>query len=72
MRRLGGDAERALRHPVLAPVDPGSVDAVLAALAGYFFSRSVTPEPDGMAGIRAFQRVQGGVALDWIAARARA
>ncbi|MGT2425875.1 hypothetical protein [Amnibacterium kyonggiense] len=71
VRRLGGDAERALRHPVLAAVDPGAVDAVLAALAGYFVRRSLTPEPEGMAGVRAFQRLQGGVAIDWIADRSR-
>ncbi|GAA2751281.1 phosphotransferase [Amnibacterium kyonggiense] len=69
VRRLGGDADRALRHPVLAGVDPHGIDAVLAALAGYFLHRSLSPEPEGMAGIRAFQRLQGGVALDWIAER---
>ncbi|MFD1722246.1 hypothetical protein [Amnibacterium endophyticum] len=70
VRRVGGDAERALRHPVLARVDPGAVDAVLAALAGYFFRASLRPEAEGMRGIRAFQRVQGEAALDWLAARA--
>lgn len=69
-RRQGGDADRALRHPVLAGVDPAAVDAVLAALAGYFFRASLRPEVPGMAGIRAFQRVEGEEALDWIAQRA--
>jgi aminoglycoside phosphotransferase (APT) family kinase protein len=71
VRRLGGDADRALAHPVLVAVDPLAVDAALAALAGYFVRRSLQPEPVGMAGIRAFQRLQGGIALDWIAERAR-
>lgn len=71
VRRQGGDADRALRHPVLAGVDRRAVDAVLAALAGYFVRRSLAPEPEGMAGIRAFQRLQGGIALDWIAERSR-
>ncbi|MGN6445296.1 phosphotransferase [Amnibacterium sp.] len=67
VRRVGGDVH--LRHAVLVDVPPASIDAVLAALAGYFFSAALRPEPPTMAGIRAFQRVEGEAAVDWLRAR---
>jgi aminoglycoside phosphotransferase (APT) family kinase protein len=64
------DADRMLReHPLLESVDPESVDAVLARLAGMFLARSVLPSPPNMPTLRAFQEREGIAALVWLRAR---
>jgi thiamine kinase-like enzyme len=45
------------------------LDAVVAALAGYFVEHALRPPPPGLPTVRAFQAAQGRVALDWLRAR---
>jgi hypothetical protein len=49
--------------------DPDTVDAVIAALAGYFTQRSHLPPPPGLPTLRAFQAAQGEIARRWLARR---
>ena len=66
----GGDADRCWqRCPAASSVDAGQVNAVLAALAGYFTSHSLLPSPPGLPRLRAFQRAQGDAALGWLRSR---
>ena len=66
----GGDADRCWqRYPAARDADADCVNAVLAALAGYFTSHSLLPPPPGLPRLRAFQRAQGEVAVDWLASR---
>lgn len=53
-------------HPLGRDVPPGLLQPVLAALAGYFASRSILPAPPGLSTLRAFQRGQGAEALAWL------
>jgi phosphotransferase family enzyme len=66
----GPPADQVLeRHPVARDADPGSINAVLAALAGMFLWQAGLPDPPGLPTLRAFQRAQGEVALDWLRER---
>ncbi|WNI25744.1 aminoglycoside phosphotransferase family protein [Streptomyces sp. ITFR-16] len=56
-------------HPLGRDAAPEAVTAVLAALAGYFVSHSLLPDPPGLPTVRAFQAAQGAAALDWLRAR---
>ena len=56
-------------HPVARPAAPDDVDAVLAALAGFFAQRSTLPPPPGLPTLREFQRAQGIEALGWLRRR---
>lgn len=49
--------------------EPQAVDAVLAALTGYFLFGSLQPAPRNMPTVRAFQRAQGDAALAWLRRR---
>lgn len=71
-RRLAGlRGPLLVDHPLLAGVAREDVDAVVAALAGYFFdSARRSPQP-GMDGLREFQREQGLVLLDVLLPSAR-
>lgn len=62
-------AELFLTHPASRAADPRRVDAVLAAFAGYFTSRSLQSPPPGLPTLRAFQAAQGEVARRWLADR---
>jgi len=53
-------------HPVAVGALPGAVDAVVAALAGFFVWRGSLPPPPGIPGVRAFQRAQGEHAVAWL------
>lgn len=55
------------RHVAAAPAD--DVDAVVAALAGYFVLQSRRPPPPGIPTVRAFQAEQGEIAVRWIRER---
>jgi aminoglycoside phosphotransferase (APT) family kinase protein len=57
-------------HPLARGADPAAITAVLAALAGYFVRAARQPAPPGIPTVRAFQRAQGRVALDWLKLRA--
>ena len=52
------------RHAAAAPAD--DVNAVVAALAGYFVLQSRRPPPPGIPTVRAFQAAQGEVAVRWL------
>jgi aminoglycoside phosphotransferase len=58
-------------HPVARGADPDDVTAVVAALTGFWIYRARQPDPPGLPTVRAFQRAQGAVALDWLAERLR-
>jgi nucleoside-diphosphate-sugar epimerase len=53
-------------HPLTRHADADAVTSVVAALAGYFVHRGGQPPPPGLPTLRAFQRDQGAVALDWL------
>jgi Ser/Thr protein kinase RdoA (MazF antagonist) len=55
-------------HELFTDPDP-RVTQVIAALTGYFVSRSRMPAPPGLPTLRAFQRAQGVVALEWLKRR---
>lgn len=49
--------------------DPDAVTALIVAMAGFFVSSSLEAPPPGIPHLRAFQRAQGEVCLDWLQAR---
>ena len=54
------------RFPSAAAADAASVDAAVAAIAGYFTRMSLSPPPPGLPTLRAFQAPGGGrAALAW-------
>lgn len=57
------------RYPAARDVDDDQMNAVLAALAGYFTTYALLPPPPGLPRVRAFQRAQGDAALIWLRAR---
>ncbi|MFF1836324.1 aminoglycoside phosphotransferase family protein [Streptomyces sp. NPDC058231] len=56
-------------HPLGRAADPDGVNAVLAALTGYFVAHSLRPDPPGLPTVRAFQAAQGAAALAWLRGR---
>jgi hypothetical protein len=56
-------------HPVARAADPRRVDAVVAAIAGFFISQSLLPPPLGLPTLREFQAAQGEIARRWLAER---
>ncbi|ROR93215.1 phosphotransferase family enzyme [Salana multivorans] len=56
-------------HPVGRAADPDAVTAFVVAIAGYFVHSSLQPPPPGIPHVRAFQRAQGEVCLDWLRVR---
>jgi Ser/Thr protein kinase RdoA (MazF antagonist) len=56
-------------HPLGRAAAPDAVDAVLAALAGYFVVVGRQPPPKGLPAVRALQRAQGKVTLAWLRRR---
>ena len=56
-------------HPVGRAADPEAVTAYLTAIAGYFVLNSLGPTPPGIPHLRAFQRAQGEVCLNWLEQR---
>lgn len=66
----GGDPERCWRrYPAGREVATDQVNAVLAALAGYFAVSATRPAPQELPRLREFQRVQGDAALSWLRER---
>ncbi|MEV1168044.1 aminoglycoside phosphotransferase family protein [Nonomuraea sp. NPDC049784] len=55
-------------HELFTDPDP-AVTAMVAALTGYFVEHARLPDPPGLPTVRAFQRAQGVVALDWLKRR---
>jgi aminoglycoside phosphotransferase (APT) family kinase protein len=64
----GGRPEDVLA-PAGASMDDAAVDALLAAILGYFVERGTQPDPPGLPTVRAFQRAQGEVTLRWLRTR---
>jgi aminoglycoside phosphotransferase (APT) family kinase protein len=56
-------------HPLARGAPPELVDAVLAAVAGFFVQRATLPPPPGLPTLREFQRAQGVEALAWLRRR---
>ncbi len=56
-------------HPLARDADPDAVTAVVGALAGMWTYLGRQPDPPGLPTLRAFQRAQGAVALDWLKLR---
>jgi hypothetical protein len=56
-------------HPLGRTAQPGRVDAVLAAAAGFLVWRGSQPPPPGLPTLREFQRAQGAEALAWLRRR---
>ncbi|QFY06117.1 phosphotransferase [Nonomuraea phyllanthi] len=52
-------------HELFTDPDPAAT-AVIAAFAGYLVRHARLPDPPGLPTVRAFQRAQGVVALDWL------
>jgi Phosphotransferase enzyme family len=67
----GGPAPEAIltRHPVARGADADAITAVVAAVTGFFLWQAGLPDPPGLPTVRAFQRAQGEVALDWLRER---
>ncbi|SRR6266511_1837872 len=57
------------RHALGRDAPPERVDAVVAALAGFFVWHGSLPPPPGIPGVRAFQRAQGQEAVAWLRRR---
>jgi hypothetical protein len=55
--------------PLAADADPAAVDAMLAAITGFFVFGSLSPAPPGLPTLRRFQRLQGEPALAWLRSR---
>jgi hypothetical protein len=58
-----------MRMAALDDVDDGAIDAVLAAITGFFIAYSLRPPPPGIPTVRAFQAAQGEIALAWLRER---
>lgn len=58
-------------HRLSRGADPDDVTTVVAALTGLFLYLGRQPDPPGLPTVRAFQRAQAAVALDWLAERLR-
>jgi aminoglycoside phosphotransferase (APT) family kinase protein len=56
-------------HPVAGGADPAAVDAMVAALTGFFVERGRRPDPPGLPTIRRFQTAQGIEAAHWLERR---
>jgi hypothetical protein len=64
----GGEPDAVLRRSKV-DVDAAAVDAVLAAMAGFFVWQANQPDPPGLPTVRSFQRAQAEVTLRWLRAR---
>ena len=64
-----GPEELLQRYRAPGPVDDDTVTVLLAAISGFFVSRSLEPEPPGLPTLRSFQAAQGRVALEWLRRR---
>ncbi len=73
LRMEGGPEpeEMLLSTTVGRAADPEAVTAYAVALSGYFVHQSLLPDPPGIPHVRAFQRAQGEVCLQWLRVRLR-
>ena len=61
--------ELARRHPAWTRAEPGAVNAVIAAWAGFLTRHSLEPPPPNLPGLREFQRAQADAAIGWLKER---
>ncbi len=61
----GGPPEEVQRLADLT-IANGELVPVVVAMAGYFVQRGRLPDPPGLPTLRAFQRAQAGVTLEWL------
>ena len=73
LRMQGGPdpEEMLLSTAVGRAADVEAVTAYVVALAGYFVHGSLLPDPPGIPHVRAFQRAQGEVCVEWLKVRLR-
>lgn len=57
------------RHPAVRTADRDAINAVVAAIAGFFTWQATLPPPPGLPTLRAFQAAQGEIARRWLAER---
>jgi aminoglycoside phosphotransferase (APT) family kinase protein len=57
------------KHPLGSTAPPERVDAVVAAVAGFFLRRGSLPSPPGLPGLREFAGAQGIEAMAWLRQR---
>ena len=62
-------AELARSYPPIAAAADADVDAVLAAVAGFFTARAIEPPTPGLPTLRPFQAAQAEVVRAWLAER---
>ncbi|GLZ43136.1 phosphotransferase [Actinokineospora sp. NBRC 105648] len=62
-------AETWRTSPLARGADPDAVNAVLAAVTGYFAHSALLPAPRGLPRLRDFQRAQASPALAWLRSR---
>jgi hypothetical protein len=68
----GPDPEEMLLSTAVGrAADVEAVTAYVVALAGYFVHASLLPDPPGIPHVRAFQRAQGEVCVEWLKVRLR-
>jgi aminoglycoside phosphotransferase len=65
----GPDPETVWQQAIGSTADPDRVNAVLAAVAGYFLVGALQPPPPNLPTLRTFQRLQGDVTLNWLRGR---
>lgn len=66
----GPDPETFLqRFPSARAANPATLDAFIALIASFFLYSGALPDPPGLPTLRAFQRAQGEVALNWLRRR---
>jgi hypothetical protein len=54
------------RHAPSRDADTSAVQAMVAAISGFFIQASLRPPPPGLPTLRPFQAAQGRVALEWL------
>lgn len=62
----GGSPESVLELAAFDGADASALLPVVVALAGYFVEGGRRPDPPGLPTLRAFQRAQGRVTVDWV------
>ncbi|PVZ95300.1 aminoglycoside phosphotransferase [Amnibacterium flavum] len=66
----GSDADDLIEtHPVFADASRGDIDSALASFAAYFLYATSLPSPAHLSDLRAFQRLEASVVLEWLAMR---
>ncbi len=65
----GGLPDDVLARHARRDIDPDAVVTLAVAIAGYLLDHARQPDPPGLPTVRAFQRAQGKVAVEWLRRR---